>query len=97
MTESLKGISLLEEVSTVAIKVCSHMTEMYIAYQYLSIPIPILVIPQLVRMYQIDTFILLPLAGSVAFAGRLHCPNETQPEQAQQQESYCTESHLIQP
>ena len=97
MSECFKGVCLLEEISTITVKVGTHVAEMHITCQYLGIPIPILVVSQLVRMNQIDTFVFRPLARGVALAGRLHRPDETQPEKAQQHECYSPESHLIQP
>ena len=59
MAKSLKGIGGLIEMGTVAIQVGSDVTEVYTTYQNLSSISTILVEVQFVRMYQINTFVLL--------------------------------------
>ena len=59
MPEGLEGVGLLIEMGTVAIQVGSDVTEVYTTYKNLSSISTILVEVQFVRMYQIDTFVLL--------------------------------------
>jgi hypothetical protein len=58
MPKGLKGVRLLVEVGTIAKQVCTLVTKMYITMQHLCIAVAILVVVQIVRMYQVYTFIL---------------------------------------
>ena len=58
IAKSLEGVGLLIEVCTVTEQVCALMTKMHITMQHLSITIAILIVVQIVRMYQVHAFIL---------------------------------------
>ena len=83
MAESLEGIGLLKEVGTVAIKVGTHMTEVYIAFQNLGVTILELVVVQIVSMHQIDALVLHLLFPWSTLPCRLHGKHHTQHYQAQ--------------
>ena len=68
MTKSLKAVGLLIEMSAVTIEVSACMTEMYIAMQYLRIVITKLVVVEIVRVNQINTFVLHLLTGGSTFS-----------------------------
>ena len=57
MSESLEGVALFKEVGAVAVEACSHMVEVYVAFEHLGIVVLELVVTQLVSMYQIDTLV----------------------------------------
>ena len=80
MTKSLKAVGLLIEMSAVTIEVSACMTEMNIAMQYLRIVITKLVVVEIVRVNQINTFVL-HLLTRCTFS-RMHGKNHCQYKQA---------------
>ena len=58
MAKSFETIGLLIEMGTVAVEVSTSMAEMNVTMQHLSVIITKLVVVQIVRMYQVYTFIL---------------------------------------
>ena len=82
MSEGLKRIGLLIEVGTVAVEVRPHMAKVHAAVQHLSVAIAILVVVQVVGMYQVDTFVLHHrLLARSTLARRLHGKHHAQRHQ----------------
>ena len=70
MTERLKGVRSLIEMSAVTVEVGTVMTEMHIPVEHLGIVITILVIVQVVSMDEIDPLVLHLLTWSTLLGWR---------------------------
>jgi hypothetical protein len=57
MAESFERITGFKEIGTVTIEACAHVVKMNISPQHLRITVLVLVITQLVSMYQINSLI----------------------------------------
>jgi hypothetical protein len=84
MAKSLETIGLLIKMGTIAVEVGANMTEMDIAMQNLGIIVTELVIVQVVRMNQIDTFVLHLLTGGSTLSWR-SCKNYRQQQNGQKE------------
>ena len=83
MSESLEGIGLFIEVSTITIKIGTHMAKMNVTMQHLGITILELVIVQIVGMNQIDSFVLHLFLAWSTFTGWLHGKHHSQYQQSE--------------